>query len=302
MLTFSDRRRRQCRAGISALLALLLPPQVTFGALPIWQLDGPVNTVTIIGSIHYLRPDDPLPAPMLAAYDEAEVIVMELDLDDLDALAMQGVVQRLGMDPEGRPLEILLGPQQWRRAQEKARAMELDLTQLRGFEPWLAAVTVTQLRLQQLGFAADFGVEQQILQRARRDNKEIRGLETAEAQLRLLDELSPAAQRSFLLMTLDEAATIGEEIDDILAAWRTGDLIALEDTLLEGLREQREIYQNIVARRNRSWVEPVVDLLRRREDYLVVVGALHLVGPDSLIRLLAKDGYAPRQVTAPGPR
>jgi hypothetical protein len=36
----------------------------------------------------------------------------------------------------------------------------------------------------------------------------------------------------------------------------------------------------------------LADLLDDRDDYLVVVGALHLVGPDSVVELLAKRGYA----------
>jgi hypothetical protein len=283
--------------GIFGALALLFASPVVFGALPMWQIAGATNTITILGSIHFLRPDDPLPAAVVEAYDAADVVLMELDLDDLDPLAMQGLVQRLGMDPEGRSLETLLGPADWQRARQKAQAMDIDLTLLRGFEPWLAAVTITQLRLQQLGFAADYGVEQQILQRARRDDKEIRGLETPEQQLGLLDGLPAQAQRTFLLVTLDEAAGIGEEIDDIVAAWRRGNMHALEDELLEGLMDQPEIYQSIVVQRNRNWASAITALTRARDDYLVVVGTLHLVGPDSLVNLLSREGHPPRQLS-----
>ena len=42
----------------------------------------------------------------------------------------------------------------------------------------------------------------------------------------------------------------------------------------------------IVASRNRRWVDTIDALLERREDYLVVVGALHLVGDDGVPHLL----------------
>lgn len=294
MLNVDHRWRR---AGLGLLVTLLASPAVG-GALPMWEVRGAANTVTILGSIHFLRPSDPLPAAIIEAYEEAEVVVMELDLDDTDALAMQSLIQKLGIDPQGRSLEILLGADDWRRAQQKAQAIDLDLALVRGFEPWLAAVTVTQLRLQQLGFQSDYGVEQRILQRARGDRKEIRGLETAEEQLSLLDLLSPKAQRTFLMVTLDDAADIGDEVDDIVRAWQAGDTRALEDEFLEGLRDQPEIYRSIVAERNRNWVQPIVALTRAREDYLVVVGTLHLVGPDSVIRLLAQQGIQPRQLGA----
>jgi uncharacterized protein YbaP (TraB family) len=288
--------RRQTCAGALLTLALLSMQSAQADGLPMWEIRGAANKVTILGSIHFLRPDDPLPGAVLAAYDNAEAIVMELDLDDVDPLAAQGAIQRLGLDPQGRTLERILGQADWRRAQEKAQAMDLELALLNGMEPWLAAITVTQLRLQQLGFEADYGVEQQILRRASRDDKEIRGLESIDDQLELLDRLSPKAQRTFLMVTLDEAAGIDDEIDDIVSAWRAGDMSALEDEFLGTLQEQAELYQSIVVARNRSWVKPVVALMDDRRDYLVVVGTLHLVGPDSLIRMLAQGGHQPRQV------
>jgi uncharacterized protein YbaP (TraB family) len=294
MLNVDHRRRR---TGVGLLLALVASPALC-GAPPIWEIRGAANTVTLLGSIHFLRPEDPLPATVIQAYEKAEVIVMELDLDDTDPLAMQELIQKLGVDPQGRSLEILLGADEWRRAQQKARAIDLELDLVRGFEPWLAAVSVTQLRLQQLGFQSDCGVEQRILQRARGDRKEIRGLETAEEQLSLLDRLPAKAQRTFLMVTLDEAAEIGDKVDDIVRAWQTGDTKALEDEFLKGLRDQPEIYRSIVAERNRNWVKPIVALTRAREDYLVVVGTLHLVGPDSVIRLLTEAGVQPRQLGA----
>jgi uncharacterized protein YbaP (TraB family) len=289
--------RRQARAGgVLLTLALVSIQSAQADGLPMWEIRGDENTVTILGSIHFLRPDDPLPRAVVAAYDDAEAIVMELDLDDVDPLAAQGAIQRLGMDPQGRTLEKMLGQADWRRAQEKAQAMDLELALLNGFEPWLAAITITQLRLQQLGFEADYGVEQQILRRASRDDKEIRGLESIDDQLGLLDRLSPKAQRTFLMVTLDEAAGIGDEIDEVVSAWRAGDMSVLEDEFLGPLQEQAELYESIVVARNRSWVKPVVALTDDRQDYLVVVGTLHLVGPDSLIRMLAQSGYQPRQV------
>jgi uncharacterized protein YbaP (TraB family) len=44
--------------------------------------------------------------------------------------------------------------------------------------------------------------------------------------------------------------------------------------------------------RNRAWAARLVELLDDDDDYLVVVGALHLVGRDSVVDLLTKRGFA----------
>lgn len=292
--------RRWMRQGAAALACglLLALLATTAGALPLWTLSGDSNRIYILGSIHFLRAgQDPLPRRIVAAYEDADVLIMELDLDDVDPMQAAVTLQQLGMDPGGRNLEALLGPQGYATAQVKARALGFDLATLQPFEPWLAAITVTQVQLAQLGFSADAGVEQQLLQLARRDHKEVRGLETLEHQLSALDGLTPAAQRDFLLETLSDAATVEERIDDIVAAWKAGDLTAMEHELLDSVATQPELYRRIVVERNRNWVRQIEQLKHSRQNYLVVVGTLHLVGPDSVIQLLSRSS----DVTASSP-
>jgi uncharacterized protein YbaP (TraB family) len=280
-----DRPRRLNRALVAILLAFIaaLPAQ----ALPLWEIAGERNRIVIVGSIHFLRPGrDALPARIISAYDAADVLVMEIDLDGLDPAATQATVQRLGIDPQRRTLDVLLGPRAFGLASDKARVLGIDLALLRPMEPWLAAITITQSQLQRLGFAADAGVEQQLLARAQRDGKEVRGLETLERQLAALDGLSESAQRTFLLETLDESALMEAKIDDIVAAWRTGDLARMEQEFLDSVAAQPELYRRVVVERNRNWARQIGAMKRDSRDYLVVVGTLHLVGPDSLIRQL----------------
>lgn len=266
-------------------------------ALPMWEVEGAANRVTILGSIHMLRAErDPLPPAVIAAYQDADVVVMEIDLDDLDPVAAQLTMQRLGIDAQGRTLDQLLGPRDWKLASARAADIGLDLELLRGFKPWLAAITVSQLQLAKLGFDASSGVERQLLERAQRDHKEIRGLETVEQQLAAMDALPAAAQKAFLLETLDEAATMEEQVDTIVSAWKKGDTRTLETEFLDGLKAQPDLYRRIVVNRNRDWTTKLKVLLRDRHDYLVVVGMLHLVGPDSLISMLERAGYAPEQL------
>jgi hypothetical protein len=259
-------------------------------------MGGERNRIHILGSIHFLRPGrDGLPAGVIGAYEDADVLLMELDLDDLDPQLAQATLQRLGMDPKGRTLEVLLGQRDYQTAVARARPLGIELALLQAYEPWLAAITITQLQLQRLGFDASSGVEQQLLRLAQRDRKEVRGLETLDEQLAAMDALPPAAQSAFLLETLEDAATMKDRVDDIVDAWRRGDLDAMEAEFLDGLQGQPDLYRRIVVDRNRNWARQLSSLTRDQRDYLVVVGTLHLVGPDSLIGMLERAGHAPRQ-------
>jgi len=71
----------------------------------------------------------------------------------------------------------------------------------------------------------------------------------------------------------------------------------MERELLKGLDEVPALYDAILVQRNRNWVEPIAALRNRPDDYLVVVGAMHLVGDDSVIAMLEQQGIRTRQLS-----
>ena len=54
-------------------------------------------------------------------------------------------------------------------------------------------------------------------------------------------------------------------------------------------------YQSVLGARNRKWVPKIEALLNDEQNYLVIVGTGHLVGPGSVIDLLKKDGIGATQ-------
>jgi len=264
-----------------------------------WVAEGRTNQVYLLGSVHLLRQSDyPLPAVVDRAYTDAEFLVMELDMDDIDPLVTQGLVNRLGLLPPGETLEDALGAAAWAEASEKAALLDVPLELLARSEPWLAAVTIEQLVLTRLGFNPLYGVEMNLVSRAVADGKTITGLESIEQQLGFLDELSAAAQRDLLLQTLAEAESISTLMDQLITAWKQGDLAYLEANMLDALADYPELYRTILADRNARWLSQLEPLFGEPDDYLVIVGALHLIGADGLPAQLEDDGIPVRQLRA----
>jgi len=280
------------------LLGLSAAPS---GALPLWELTGTGNRITVLGSIHLLRATDyPLPAAVGKALDGADILVMEIDMDDLDPAANAVTIAGLARDPRGRSLRELVGPEEWPEVSAGAKRLGIDIAALGPFEPWYAAIAVTQLRLAQLGFDPSLGVESRLTADAGRLGKEIRGLETLEGQLGVLDRLSAAAQRKFLRTTLEEAAEVDDLADGMITAWKAADLVALDRDLLAGVRDQPEVYRALIVERNEHFAATIRELARDDRDYLVVMGTLHLVGPDSVLGMLEETGIGARPIPDAG--
>ena len=203
-------------------------------------------------------------------------------MDDLDpAAAAAFLAANATIEGDGN-LRTLLGAERFVRVDAQARALGLPLDSVAQLEPWAVALALTQLQLVKLGLDPQQGVEQQLTARARAEGKPIAGLESIDEQLGILDGLSYTDQARFLELTAAESDSISAELDGILAAWRRADTAALERLLLVEYERLPTLYRP----------------LARPDDTLVVVGALHLVGPDGLLALLRERGLVPSPVGA----
>ncbi len=263
----------------------------------LWTVEGRQNTVYLLGSVHVLQPGDAaLPAAAERAFDDAEQLVMEIDLDDpgSNPLSMVAEMQQAAMLPEGQTLKGVLGSD-YASINERAQKSGIDLEALDAFAPWFVAIALLDLELAKRGFSPEFGIEQTLAARAIEEHKPIEGLETAAQQFQMLASMPLAQQKQFLVMTLDESAQLDDELADLLRAWRTGDTEALARLLAGEYEEFPDLYRRLTVDRNRAWVGRLAALLDDRDDYLVVVGAMHLVGPDSVVDLLRQRGYTVTQ-------
>lgn len=283
---------RHPRAGWLALAALCC----TAGAVraesgpALWTVEGARNTVYLFGSVHLLRQGEfSLQGRLADAYEDAEAVFLEVDMDDLSPAQAAGATAALAIDPAGRGLFELMGPDA-DEARRLAQAADLDLALLAPVEPWFAGLTAVTLSLAREGYVADAGVEQLVLGRAAADGKEVLGFETLEEQLGALDGLDLALQRDFLLKALQDAARPDEALASFLQAWKDGDDAALAAELAAEFEASPALYEALMVRRNRRWVGQLEALLDDDRDYLVVVGALHLVGPDGLPAMLRARG------------
>jgi uncharacterized protein YbaP (TraB family) len=257
----------------------------------LWSIDGRSNKVYLLGSMHMLRASEALPAAIDEAYADAESLLMEIDMDDLDPLASQKLAAELGLLPAQQSLQAELDPASYAKVAAFASEVGLEPGILNRLRPWFAALTLTQLKLIKIGFEVNSGVEMRLTSRAAADGKEITGLETLGEQLGLLASLPAEQQREFLLYSVEDSARAGEAIDKMVGAWRKGDIEALAALLSEGFEKYPELYRPLTVERNRKWLGRIEGLLDDQDDHLVVVGALHLVGRDSVVELLQKKGY-----------
>ncbi|GAK86942.1 possible ligase [Vibrio ponticus] len=97
-----------------------------------------------------------------------------------------------------------------------------------------------------------------------------------------------------LLTSAIEQFDINEEAAHcLIKSWQNGDKQNLEQfaTLAEMSPQMEEVFMH---QRNRDWADKLTQgsiFPSNSGNYLVVVGALHLIGPDNLLMLLESRGF-----------
>jgi len=263
----------------------------------LWEVHGKHNTVYILGSIHVLRPSDyPLAPAMLNAYSAAQIIYMEVNLQELDSQAVQAEMLSSAIMPEDKGLPAVLGKERYGRAYALAHEVGVELPSFDQFAPWFAAEAISQLQLMHLGFQPQSGVEAYFLERARTDGKSVAGLETVHDQIALFQNMSLDAQAEYLISSLEQAHDLPKEVDEMVRAWQRGDTEWFTNELKSELGGDPQLYQSVLVARNRKWLPKIEALLKDDKNYLVIVGTGHLVGRGSVIDLLKKDGIGATQL------
>ena len=276
-------------------------PAVKAAPVPLlWKVSDKDNAVYLLGSFHLLKPDDyPVSADVDNAFAAASKVVFEVPPEQmLDPANPQKFPAPAGSRAVRRLSDVLPAPmrEKFNRILAKRGA---SLAQFEDYEPWFVNLSLMLGLSQQMGFRPDQGLDNYLMQQAAAANKPTGGLESIDTQLHVLDSTPMAEQVAGLKDFLDRPQEMPGMLTDMHDAWRTGDLARL-DTLArrEMLDKTPETYRLVNVERNDAWVPQIQSMLDgvKKDQTLVVVGALHLLGDDGVIAKLRAKGYTVERV------
>ncbi|MGD8975817.1 MAG: TraB/GumN family protein, partial [Desulfobacterales bacterium] len=146
-----------------------------------------------------------------------------------------------------------------------------------------------------LGFNPLYGIDMHYYGKARTDGKKIGFLESVEFQLDLLGKMNTHDQNAFLNQTLKDLEVAAQMASDMMRYWQTGDSKNLYKLLFKSFEGYPEIQDRLLVQRNKDWAIKIAQMLKETNQVLVIVGAGHLIGPNSVVELLKQKGYSVKQ-------
>ncbi len=259
----------------------------------VWKVSNGQNELFIAGTVHILPPSEfPLPTEFDKAYQQADSIVLEAKLPDpTDQQAQMAMIQKLAY-PAGETLSQKISESTYKELKQYLSGLGLNLDELNGFKPGFVLSMMTIMEAHKAGLAGE-GVDAFYDKQAKKDNKEVNYLETAEFQLNMLANIGKDSEEKFILETLKEMSKFEPQLEQLIAAWRTGDINAIDSLILEQAKSKDpQGYQSMFTDRNRNWIPQISEMLNDKEKELVLVGAGHLAGDDSVLKMLKAKGYS----------
>ncbi|PTU64752.1 hypothetical protein DB032_07375 [Chromobacterium sp. Panama] len=294
-------KRWHCLWGVWLALCWLLPAALAAAAPaygPLFTFSKQGRTHYLYGTMHVGRPGSDAPDwGLKQALSASDALVLELDPTAEAAVA------------EVTALAGAAAPRQWRQLDAASRdsllsqldQMGVAREQARGLAPSLWLMQLALREYQRMGQQAQHSREAMLLEMARAARRPVLALETAGQQSRLLFEMPAPALREWVRQSAEWQGA--EEADryyrDLISAWERGDLDALQALVaLPGYpRLSAWTQHEMLDRRNLAMARRIDDWAASKRLF-VAVGALHLAGPQGLVRQLRQRGYQLR----PAPR
>ena len=270
-------------------------------APPYYRIAGGAGaTLLVLGTIHLGPPGGwRLPREIERGLQQADTVVLEIDLRESTEEQVSTVLAERVVLPVSVTLEDVVSPETFKlMAEHEETLARLGFPALarKRLKPWFLAVALTESTHRLSGFEAGQSVESSIL--ATLGDRPLIGLETFEEQLALFDALSPPLQDVILRDTVNRLDESAAEFAELVRAWARSDEQALIAIAYQGIEEMPELeafYEILLEGRNHRFIEQLVPMLEdpdlAGDTVFVGVGALHLVGPGSLIRGLEARGF-----------
>ncbi|MFC2130094.1 TraB/GumN family protein [Bacteroidota bacterium] len=250
-----------------------------------WKAKSETSTVYMFGSIHLAREDMyPLPENIETAFENSDALVVEVDLNKANPIEL---MQR-AMYKDERTLKSELSEETYNKIHKLLLKYEVPQMIYLKMKPWMAVITVLMMQLQEKGFDESMGIDKYFMDKAI-DKKEILQLESAEAQLNLLDTEFDKLSDEFVRYSLMDNDNMIEQVDTMVLYWKEGNYKAMDKLALEipgEFPEFQPIMDKLYTERNIKMVGKIEEYLKTDKTYFVVVGAAHLIGKDGIINLL----------------
>jgi len=263
----------------------------------LWKVKGDHNTIYLLGSVHVLSKHAyPLKPALERAFDDANQVVFEIDLTRFTPESFRQEFKRTALYPSGQSLSKKLSPGTIELLRSVLPDYGLTLDKVERFKPWFLAEWLSSRALEMAGFSDRLGVDFYFYHKAKAAGKPVLGLETLRDQAQIFDSFNDEENELYLVSTISGLPAYAVMVRRLVDAWKDGDVKLLDQLLNQDKRSDPTTHDVLFSKRNSKWMPEIERFAHESGNYLIIVGAGHLVGDDGVVEQLKRAGYSVQQL------
>ena len=253
----------------------------------LWKIEGNglKQPSYLFGTIH-LTCDDALEADVLKALDQTEQLVLEIDMDapDMQRKLMSGMSMKNGLK-----LKDLVSSQDFIAIDSLfIKNLGMSVKFLEHIKPFFLSASFYPSILE----CTPKSLEQALINVAKEQNEEIKGLETIEDQLQVFEDIPYKDQVADLVKSAkDNLAYDKAMFIKMINLYKAKNITAMLDMLNDKNYTSVAAHQDkLLVNRNIKWIPKIKSYTKEKATFFGV-GAGHLAGQNGVINLLRKEGF-----------
>lgn len=260
----------------------------------LWEITGQgLETPSyLFGTIHMIgKKDFFLTEQMETAFAKTKRVAFEIDMEEMSDLSTLMPLMMKTFMAEGTTLRDLVSEEDYKLVKKHFEEIGLPMMLLDRIKPmFLSAMSSGDM------FGADSGpesmvsYEMELMQMAKKQEKDIAGLETVEFQMSMFDSIPYDAQAQMLVESIKSGQSGDDQFADMVRLYKNQDILGMQTMLKdedEGIADYEDL---LLAGRNRNWIPIMADMMKQGATFFAV-GAGHLGGKTGVVALLRQEGY-----------
>lgn len=274
----------------------------------VWEVtDVNGNTIYMMGSIHLADSDASiLPDYFESAYAKCEYLAVECDITNLSLNIFSDYMKMIYTD--GTTIKDHVSTESYEKVVEILKSSGLYASSYERMKPILWVNTIDLAGAKESGLSEKYGVDVNLINRAKSEGKGILEVESVEFQNNLLANLSDEIQ----LVLFDSIAE-----DDIITKYADGYSV-LYDHWKNGTISDEDISENeedenltdeekmlleeynkiLLDDRNAGMADKAIEYMNDGKKVMFVVGAAHFYGDNGILQLMMNAGCSVQRLTS----
>lgn len=255
-----------------------------------WEISG--NDLQqpsyIFGTIHLICQEDmEVGDQVYSKLQQSDLLTLELDMTDQSQMAQ---IQQLSMNEGGHNISADLEDDVVEALNDLlVTSVGINMDQAGMMKPFVIQSMVMMAKLSDYCEEGSNSYEEYFLERAGEYEIPVEGLETAEFQMSVLNQISTEEQLEELEKMVTKERYVIDQFEDIFDHYLNEDITGMYELFQEDeLWMQHQ--EDLLDTRNQAWI-PDMEELMQEQSVFFAVGAGHLAGEQGVLQLFEDAGY-----------